>query len=130
MCNDADQWVRVADRIVPTGTSLPPFVRFGSKADKPSQAKINRCPLLSESGHFSGTLVAYCFYDVGGVLSGLPCKSQRISVYSQKVSLGLRRPTHELYFRVLSPYLVNLNRPFSLTDIALWGSISRPQFLE
>jgi hypothetical protein len=50
MCNDADQYVRVADRIVPTGTSLPPFARFGSKADKPSQAKIQICPLLSESG--------------------------------------------------------------------------------
>src|ERR1035437_9814012 len=50
MYNDADQYVRVADRIVPTGTSLPPFARFGSKADKPSQAKIQICPLLSESG--------------------------------------------------------------------------------
>jgi len=34
MCNDANQWVRVADRIVSAGTSLPPFVRFGPKADK------------------------------------------------------------------------------------------------
>jgi hypothetical protein len=58
-------------------------------ADKPSPAKIHRCPLLSESGHFGGTLVAkgvtipwkdsvshfllsHCFYDGGGVLSGPP----------------------------------------------------------
>src|SRR5450759_4300736 len=29
--SDADQWDRGADRIVPTGTSLPPFVRLGQK---------------------------------------------------------------------------------------------------
>src|ERR1019366_40420 len=50
MCNDADQYVRVADRIVPTGTSLPPFARFGSLADKPSRSKIHFCPLWSKSG--------------------------------------------------------------------------------
>ena len=31
-------------------------VAVGSKADKPSQAKIHFCPLLSESGHWSAAM--------------------------------------------------------------------------
>jgi hypothetical protein len=41
------------DRLKPALKLLPQCtatVAYGSKADKPSQAKIHRCPLLSESG--------------------------------------------------------------------------------
>jgi hypothetical protein len=41
------------DRFSWRGKSLSrePDVRFGSLADEPSRAKIQQCPLLSESGH-------------------------------------------------------------------------------
>src|SRR5664279_3160210 len=44
--NDADQWVSSADRVVPTGTSLPPFVRSGSR---PCENLIGAMVSLAES---------------------------------------------------------------------------------
>jgi len=65
MCNDADQWVMVADRIVPTGTSLSPFVRFGSKAEvTPSGFDVSFTPesehfCFGRDGDFDGALLLF-----------------------------------------------------------------------
>jgi hypothetical protein len=47
--SDADQWDRGADRIVPTGTSLPPFVRLGQKRPMHSAPVPNNVRYASNS---------------------------------------------------------------------------------
>ena len=47
MCNDADQWVRVADRIVPTGTSHPaicPLRVISDRGISPENSPLSAVP--------------------------------------------------------------------------------------
>src|ERR1035437_992615 len=89
MCNDPDQWVRVADRIVPTGTSHPAIcplrVISGQTIAGPKYSFVRSCPIADKQE---------CGWNVRFVPIATDAPQQTVSLFDHLGRAGKQRVRH------------------------------------